>query len=91
MFKQHLPEMFRMFAAASRTFGKQDESAVIRAIYSWIEETNFSSEVLERSADRLMVMRVSDVSWSDWGEPQRVVNTLNTLGVRTKWMQALAA
>lgn len=91
MFEQHLPEMFRMFAAASRTFGKQDESAVIRAIYSWIEETNFSSEVLERSAPRLMVMRVSGVSWSDWGEPQRVVNTLNTLGVRAEWMQALAA
>jgi len=91
MFKTHLPEMFRMFAAASRTFGKQDEAAVIRAIYSWIEETNFSSEVLERSASRLMVMRVSGVSWSDWGEPQRVVNTLTTLGVRTEWIQALAA
>jgi mannose-1-phosphate guanylyltransferase len=91
MFRKQLPEMFRMFAAASRTFGKQDEAAVIRAIYSWIEETNFSSEVLERSADKLLVMRVSGVNWSDLGEPQRVVNTLTTLGVRTDWMQALAA
>jgi mannose-1-phosphate guanylyltransferase len=91
MFKSHLPEMFRMFAATRRTFGKQDEAAVIRAIYSWIDETNFSSEVLERSADRLMVMRVSGVSWSDLGEPQRVVSTLTTLGVRTEWMHALAA
>jgi hypothetical protein len=48
MFKSHLPDMFRMFAAARRTFGKPDEAAVVRAIYSWIEETNFSSEVLER-------------------------------------------
>ena len=90
-FKEHLPEMFRMFAAAAGTFGKSDEEAVIRSIYSWIDETNFSSEVLERSVDRLMVMRVADVTWSDLGEPQRVLGTLANLGIHGEWMQALAA
>lgn len=91
MFSRHLPDMFRMFAASSKLFGTQQESAVIRSIYSWIGETNFSSEVLERSSDELLVMRVSDVGWSDWGEPQRVIGTLSTLGVQTEWMQAMAA
>jgi hypothetical protein len=36
-------------------------------------------------------MRVGDVGWSDWGEPQRVLGTLTNLGVQTAWMQALAA
>jgi len=64
---------------------------VIRAIYSWIGETNFSSEVLEKSAERLLVLRVGDVGWSDWGEPQRVIGSLDMLGIRPNWMQALAA
>lgn len=88
MFERHLPEMFRMFAASSRLFGTNQEKAVIRSIYAWIGETNFSSEVLERSSDELLVMRVSDVGWSDWGEPDRVIGTLSMLGVQTEWMQA---
>ncbi len=91
IFRTHLPEMYRMFAAASRLFGTNQESAVIRSIYSWIDETNFSSKVLEKSSDDLMVMRVGSVGWCDWGEPERVVGTLNNLGLRPQWMQALAA
>jgi mannose-1-phosphate guanylyltransferase len=91
LFREHLPEIFRMFAAAGSPFGKQPEAAVIRSIYSWIAETNFSSEVLEKSADRLLVMRVGQVGWSDWGEPHRVVGTLTNLGIQTEWMQAMAA
>ena len=91
VFEQHLPDMFRMFAASNGLFRTRHEEAAIRSIYSWIEETNFSSEVLERSADALLVMRVSNVGWSDWGEPQRVLGTLSNLGVRTEWMQAMAA
>lgn len=91
MFKRHLPEMFRMFSASAKLLGTSQESAVLRSIYSWIDETNFSSEVLERSSKELLVMRVADVGWSDWGEPQRVVGTLTNLGIHTEWMQALAA
>ena len=91
MFKKHLPDMYRMFSASIRVFGTSQESAVIRSIYSWINETNFSSEMLERSSDELLVMRVGDVGWSDLGEPQRVMGTLNTLGIQLEWMQAMAA
>ena len=91
MFERRLPEMFRMFAASKHLFGTAQEPAVIGSIYSWIVETNFSSEVLERSADELLVLRVADVGWSDWGEPQRVIGTLSTLGVQAEWMQAIAA
>ena len=91
IFKEQLPSMFRMFAAAAKQIGKADEAAVIRSIYSWIDETNFSSQVLEKSVDRLMVMRVADVMWSDLGEPQRVVGTLRTIGIQPDWLQAIAA
>ena len=91
LFRKHLPELFRVFAAASTVFGTEQEMATMRSIYSWIDDSNFSSDVLERSADRLLVMRVGDVGWCDWGEPSRVVGTLTSLGMRMPWMEALAA
>ena len=91
MFARHLPDMYRMFAASSKLFGTHQEAAVVRSIYSWINETNFSSEVLEKESAHLLVMRVGDVGWSDLGEPQRVLGTLTNLGMRPAWMQSLAA
>lgn len=91
MFQKHLPELYRMFAAASKLFGTSQENAVIRSIYDWIEDINFSSEVLEKCSDELLVMRVSDVGWSDWGEPERVIGTLNSIGAHPSWLQAIAA
>lgn len=91
MFQRHQPDMFRMFAASSKTFGTPQEKAVVSSIYAWIHDTNFSSHVLEKSAGELLVLRVGDVGWSDWGEPQRVLGTLANLGVQTEWMRALAA
>ena len=75
MFARHQPKMLRMFQAGATQFGKATESAVIRAIYTWSKETNFSSEVLERSAEMLRVLRVANVGWTDLGEPARVIDT----------------
>jgi mannose-1-phosphate guanylyltransferase len=91
MFRVLLPKMFRMFDSAKWVFGSQEETMMIRSIYEWLNETNFSSEVLERATSRLLVMRVGDVGWCDWGEPQRVVGTLTNLGIQTEWMNAVSA
>ncbi len=88
--KRELPDLYRMFAATSGTFGQSAETQTMRSLYAWINEVNFSSEVLEKCAEELFVLRVSDVSWSDWGEPQRVLGTLTSLGVQTDWMRAAA-
>lgn len=83
-----LPELHRMFKASSVTFGTSDEKSAMRSLYTWINETNFSNKVLETCAEELYVLRVSDVIWSDWGEPQRVLGTLAGLGIQTEWMRA---
>ncbi len=91
MFREHLPETYRMFKAAAPVIGTAQEEGVICSIYGWMNETNFSSEVLEKCTSELLVMRVGEVGWCDWGEPARVIETLNTLGVQPQWMQAMAA
>lgn len=91
LFKKHLPDLYRMFEAASASFQTFNESIVVNSLYGWITDVNFSSNILEKSAEDLFVQRVSNVTWSDLGEPERVLGTLETLGVQMDWMQAIAA
>ena len=91
LIEKHAPGLYQIFAASSAAFGAAAEKATVRALYAWIMDVNFSSEVLEKAADELYVLRVADVGWSDWGEPQRVLGTLENLGLRPDWMPALAA
>jgi len=90
MFRSELPDLYRMFRTAMPYLGTPQEKAAIRSIYAWIDETNFSTDVLERSAGSLLVMRAGNVGWSDLGEPQRVASTLSALGIAPEWMQAAA-
>jgi len=91
LIEKQAPELYKMFAASSTAFGTTAEKATVRSLYAWIMDVNFSSEVLEKATDELYVLRVADVAWSDWGEPQRVLGTLENLGLQPDWMQAVAA
>ncbi len=91
MYHDHLPSLLHIFSSSLPLLNTEYESKAIRSIYSSIGDSNFSSEVLERSANSLLVMRAAEIGWSDLGEPQRVVNVLQGLGVRPEWMPAVAA
>jgi mannose-1-phosphate guanylyltransferase len=91
LFERFLPEIYRMFVESFASMEKTNEAAAVRSLYARIGESNFSSDVLERAVERLLVMRVGGVGWSDWGEPQRVLGTLSNLGIQTEWMRAVAA
>lgn len=86
LIQKRLPEIYRIFDLASTSFGTSSEMKIMNSIYSWINEINFSNEVLEKSSERLSVMPVSNVFWSDWGEPQRVIGTLTDLGLQPSWI-----
>jgi len=86
--KRQLPELYRMFGAASMAYGTAAETKTMRWLYDWIKDVNFSSQVLEKSSSELLVLRVGDVIWCDWGEPHRVLGTLSSLGLKPTWMAA---
>lgn len=91
LIERHLPGLYEAFEASSVAFGTPAEKTVVDSLYASIRETNFSTGVLERSVGELYVLRVPDVAWSDLGEPQRVLGTLENLGVQTDWMRVAAA
>ncbi len=84
MTRTALPELVSQFASIMPTFETQAERKALHALYSKIQESNFSHEVLAARPEDLTVMRVGDVGWSDLGEPARVLATLAQMGVRTE-------
>ena len=83
MTRAAMPEMYAAFDAITLTFRKATERKALAELYSQIEDSNFSHQVLAVRPEDLMVMRVGDVGWSDLGEPNRVLSTLARLGVQS--------
>ncbi len=79
-----MPEMFAAFAATMPAFETASEHKALAALYSGIEDSNFSHQVLAARPEDLMVMRVGEVGWSDLGEPNRVLSALARIGVQTE-------
>ena len=78
------PEMYHQFKRIYAAIGTPSEKGVVREIYSGLQTVNFSKELLEPMAqqhpDRLAVLPVSNVSWSDWGSESRIIRTLSRIG-----------
>ena len=73
MTRAALPQLYAAF-----------ERETIAEIYSQIEDSNFSHQVLAVRPLDLMVMKVGDVGWSDLGEPNRVLSALARIGVESE-------
>jgi hypothetical protein len=79
-----MPEMYSAFATIAQTFESANEHKALTTLYSHIEDSNFSHQVLAVRPGDLMVMRVGDVGWSDLGEPNRVLSALARIGVQSE-------
>src|SRR6185503_14542317 len=81
MTRAAMPDLYAAFDGIASTFRTEAERYALAELYSQIEDSNFSHQVLEERPEDLMVMRVGDVGCSDLGEPNRVLSTLVRLGV----------
>src|ERR1041385_9265559 len=78
-----MPELFTVFNSLTSTFETEREDKALAEVYSLIDDSNFSHQVLAVRPEDLMVMRVGDVGWSDLGEPKRVSSTLARIGMQS--------
>jgi mannose-1-phosphate guanylyltransferase len=64
------------------------ERQAIESVYRELEPMNFSKAIMEpiaeRYHERLAVLAVRQVFWSDWGSPKRIRQTLNILRQRKR-------
>ena len=75
-----VPEMMPRFERLKEAIDTAEELDVLDAIYEAMPRRNFSSHLLQCAPERLAVMEMPDVLWSDWGNPARIVNTLDKIG-----------
>ena len=85
------PALSAAFAAGRSAIGTQAEHAEIRKIYARVAPSSFSDAVLASRPANLAMLPVSGVQWSDWGQPARVIATLDRLGIRPAWLGRVAA
>jgi mannose-1-phosphate guanylyltransferase len=83
------PGLLRAFEPIRRARGSAREAAVADRVYATLPEVNFSDRVLVPAAERLGVVRVKGVEWSDWGNAERVFATIRRTGWRPPWLERL--
>lgn len=81
------PALYNAFASTMPSFGTDDEPAVMKELYALLGETNFSDRVLALVPERLAVLKVTGIKWSDLGEPNRVLASIQLAGLRPPWME----
>ena len=82
-----LPALSDRLARIEPFAGTEDEPWAVLQAYLRAPEANFSRAVLEPCPPGLAVSRLpAGVTWSDWGTPDRVVQSLRAAGLQPPWM-----
>jgi mannose-1-phosphate guanylyltransferase len=80
------PHMHCQFIRILDAIGTEDEQRTIDEVYRALEPINFSKGFLEKISkvypETISVLPVLQVFWSDWGSPQRLVESQQLLGLR---------
>ncbi len=76
------PEMMSLFEQLKKVIETSEVLSVLDAIYESIPCRNFSSHLLQCMPERLAVMEMRDILWSDWGNPERILSGLENFGKR---------
>jgi mannose-1-phosphate guanylyltransferase len=75
-----LPETMMLLEWLRSATGGPRERELVHKIHAMLPEKNFSSEVLEKAPELFTVMPLRGVEWSDWGRPERIVQSIRRLG-----------
>ncbi len=74
-----VPDIMERFERLGEHIGSSEEGRVLESIYCTMPRKNFSSDLLQQIPDQVGVVKLRGVMWSDWGRPERIVETLRLL------------
>jgi mannose-1-phosphate guanylyltransferase len=78
--RRMLPKMMDLFERLGDAIDTPKEPETLRTIYAQMPRLNFSRDLLAHAPSDTAVMEMKGVWWSDWGSPDRIVETLTRLG-----------
>jgi mannose-1-phosphate guanylyltransferase len=76
----YAPEVLRFFERLFPVIGTPSEGSVVESIYETMPARNFSKDLLRPATNRIGVLPMKDVLWSDWGRKERIIDTLCRIG-----------
>jgi mannose-1-phosphate guanylyltransferase len=85
-----LPDLVARLARIRPFIDTPAEARAVEQAYRLSSTANFSQTVLAPSPARLAVSRLPALAWSDWGTPERVIDTLRRMGLAPPWLRELA-
>lgn len=74
------PDLMELFERLEGSIGSPEEGPVLESIYDLMPSKSFSSDLLQNVPEHTGVVKLSGVLWSDWGRPERIVETIRALG-----------
>lgn len=80
MIRHAAPELSARFDAIFPALDTSGEESAADELYSRLGDLNFSQDVLAARPRSLAVLRVGGLSWSDLGEPRRVLSVMSEVG-----------
>jgi mannose-1-phosphate guanylyltransferase len=83
-----MPRLFRSFSDVRLVLGTMFEAAVLSRLYEELSTSSFSEVVLQRCPANLVVMPMRGVEWCDLGQPARVMQVGQQMGVPPQWAVA---
>ena len=78
-----LPELLARFHQLEEAIDTSYEKAVLKLAYRAMPAKNFSRDLLSRVPHQLALMKLDNLWWSDWGNPDRIIETIRKLGERS--------
>ena len=81
LFQSAKPDLHRTFDAISASMNTESEPESVKKVYESFGSSDFSRDILVKSTANLATLPVTDLEWSDLGEPRRVFLVRRKLGL----------
>lgn len=85
--KLFLPDLTDRLSRIKPFAGTDEERWAIGQAYALAPTANFSRAILEPCPPFLAVSPLPALTWSDWGTPDRVLESLRTAGISPAWLR----
>ena len=89
--RRFLPDMIETFDVLRRALrsaqdrpgsAAEHEARALHDAYEHLQPADFSADFLARAVDSTLVFPLEDLLWSDWGQPKRVMHSMQELGLQ---------
>jgi mannose-1-phosphate guanylyltransferase len=80
------PQIYQEFEPIMEAPERSFDNAALKDIYQQIPTADFSHLVLSAAPEKLGVLCLGDVGWSDLGDPSRVIKMLSETGAQNEWL-----